>query len=65
MLQMHKKFQVNRPKIKGGCQSEKEAAQQHSYIDLTLTYTIELGLQPRDLLAFFQLLLAQYYQWPG
>ena len=33
---MRKKFQVNRTKIKGGCQSETKPAQQHSCIDLTL-----------------------------
>ena len=36
LVQMHKKFQVNWTKIKGGCQSETKAAQQHSCIDLTL-----------------------------
>ena len=35
-VHMHKKFQVNRTKIKGGCQSETKAAHQHSCIDLTL-----------------------------
>ena len=35
---MYKKFQVNRTKIKGGCQSETKAAQQHSCIDLTLNH---------------------------
>ena len=38
---MHKKFEVNRTKIKGGCQSETKAAQQHSCIDLTLVYAYE------------------------
>ena len=33
---MHKKFQTNRTRIKGGCQSETKAAHQHSCIDLIL-----------------------------
>ena len=33
---MHKKFQVNQTKIKGGCQLETKPAQQHSCIDFTL-----------------------------
>ena len=37
---MHKKFQVNQTKTKGGCQSETKAAQQHSCIDLTLEFMI-------------------------
>ena len=37
---MHKEFQVNRTQIKGGCQSETKAAQQHSYIDFTLVNKI-------------------------
>ena len=41
---MHKKFQVNRTKIKGGCQSETKAAQQHSCIDLTLIDTFLLSI---------------------
>ena len=36
VLHRHKKFEVNRTKIKGGCQSETKAAQQNSCIDLTL-----------------------------
>ena len=36
---MHKKFQVNRTKIKGGCQSETKAAHKHSCIDLTLIFS--------------------------
>ena len=36
LVHVHKKFQVNRTKIKGGCQSETKAAQQHSCIDFTL-----------------------------
>ena len=33
---MRKKFETNRTKIKGGCQSWTKAAHQHSWIDLTL-----------------------------
>ena len=33
---MHKKFEVNRTKIKGGCQSYTKAAPQQSWSDLTL-----------------------------
>ena len=33
---MHKKFEVNQTKIKGGCQSYTKAAPQQSYSDLTL-----------------------------
>ena len=35
---MHKKFQINRTKIMGGCQLETKAAHQHSCIDLTLVF---------------------------
>ena len=35
---MHKKFQVNLTKIKGGCQSETKAAHCFSCTDLTLVY---------------------------
>ena len=37
---MHKKFQVNRTKIKGGCQSETKAAHCYSCTDLTLVENI-------------------------
>ena len=33
---MHKKLEVNRAKIKGGCQSYTKAAPQESWSDLTL-----------------------------
>ena len=38
---MHKKFQVNRTKIKGGCQSETKAAHCYSCTDLTLAILLE------------------------
>ena len=38
-MHLHKKFQVNRTKIKGGCQSETKAAQTNSCIELTLIKT--------------------------
>ena len=34
---MHKKFEVNRTKIKGGCQLYTKAAPQQSWSDLTLS----------------------------
>ena len=37
---MHKKFQANRTKIKGGCQSETKAAHCYSYTDLTLVFLV-------------------------
>ena len=36
MLHVYKKFQVNRTKIKGGCQSDTKSAPQESWSDLTL-----------------------------
>ena len=36
VLQMHKRFEVNRTKIKGACQSDREAAPQESWSDLTI-----------------------------
>ena len=36
VLHIYKKFQVNRKKIKGGCQSETKAAHCYSCTDLTL-----------------------------
>ena len=38
VLHMHKKFQVNRTKIKEGCQSYTKAAHQDSKSDLPLVY---------------------------
>ena len=38
---MHKKFEVNQTKIKGGYQSWRKAAHQHSWIDLTLAILLE------------------------
>ena len=35
---MYKKFQANRTKIKGGCQSETKAAHCYSSTDLTLKH---------------------------
>ena len=42
VLHMYKKFQVNRTKIKGGCQSETKAAHCYSCTDLTLVIFINL-----------------------
>ena len=39
VLHMHKKFEVNRTKIKGGCQSYTKAAPKESWNDLTLVTT--------------------------
>ena len=50
---MHKKFEVNWTKIKGGCQSYRKAAPQESWIDLTLDYSSaydHLGEQDWDFL---------------
>ena len=38
LVHAHEKFQVNRTKIKGDCQSETKASQQHSCNDLTLEH---------------------------
>ena len=36
VLHMHNKFETNRSKIKGDCQSWTKAAHQHFWIDMTL-----------------------------
>ena len=33
---MHKKFEVNKTKIKGGCQSERKTAEMKSYYKMPL-----------------------------
>ena len=38
---MHKKFEVNRTKIKGGCQLRTKAAPKESWNNLTLAILIE------------------------
>ena len=38
MLQIHKKFEENRIKIKGGCQSYTKAAPRESWSDFTLSF---------------------------
>ena len=37
---MHKKFEVNRKKISGGCQSERKAAEMISYSKMPLVYMV-------------------------
>ena len=59
---MHKKFQVNQTKIKGGCQSETIAAHCFSCTDLTLGLSILREKIPKDLgsslgMDFWQLVL--------
>ena len=38
-MNIYKKFEVNRTKIKGGCQLYTKAAPQQSWSDLTLKYS--------------------------
>ena len=46
VLHMHKKFEVNRTKIKGGCQSYTKAAPKESWNNLTLdTSKIKIGMK--------------------
>ena len=42
-MHMHKKFEVNRTKIKGGCQSYTKAAPQQSWGDFTLLIYIQFS----------------------
>ena len=43
----HKKFEVNRTKIKGGCQSERKVSQMKSYSKMPLPYITEISFEKR------------------
>ena len=48
-MHMHKKFQVNRTKIKGGCQSGRKVVRHDSKSDLPLSRGIVAGVLKKDL----------------
>ena len=59
VLHMHKKFEVNRTKIKGGCQSYTKATPRESWSDLTL---VHFGFQFNNLFDILdQYLLFTYF----
>ena len=65
VLHMHKKFEVNQTKIKGGCQSYTKAAPKESWNDLTLIanwslnqlYIIQFDFQIRRLMSMKDLVI--------
>ena len=52
---MHKKFDINRTKIKGGCQSGRKVVT-HNKSDLPLTKKPKLHLEPDRELEYFKIL---------
>ena len=52
---MHKKFEVNRTKIKGDCQSERKAAEMISYSKMPLVCTDLLKELTSILMGYFNL----------
>ena len=42
---MHRKFEINRTKIKGGCQSGRKVVNHNSKIDLPLARVVDIRLR--------------------